>query len=133
MTERLRLLAADGQDLETVSALMQDAAVKAADVAYDAKARRLIILANRYRWEARAMTRVRTALRIESIAGLQRRNWPTGNDVVLDLLALRGDGTHIEIDFAGGAALRAEVECIDVEMHDVSGPWGSKRTPRHDI
>ena len=132
MAKRLRLLAADGADLETVSALMQDAAIKAADIAYDAKARRLVILANRYRWEAQARTRVRTALRIEAITGLRRRNWPAG-DVVLNLLALRGGDTRIEIDFAGGVSILAGVECIDVELHDLSRPWGARRTPRHDI
>ena len=132
MTERLRLLAADEADLETISALVQDAAVKRGDIAYDAKARRLVLIANRYRWETRQPTRVRSALRLDSLTGLRRRNWPT-SDTVLDLLALRWENGGIEIDFAGGAALRAEVECIDVELHDLSGPWGTRRTPRHAV
>lgn len=131
-TERLRLLAADEQDLETISALMQDAAVKAADIAFDPRARRLVIIANRYRWEARESSRSRTALRLDSLTGVKRRGWPAGGDAVLDLLSLRWTRGAIEIDFAGGAGLRAEAECIDVELHDISGPWGTARTPRHD-
>nr|WP_279380273.1 DUF2948 family protein [Sphingosinicella soli] len=123
-------MAADEADLETISALMQDAAVKSSDVAYDAKARRLVILANRYRWETRHPSRARSALRIDSLTALKRRGWPPA-DTVLDLLAVRWAGGGIEIDFAGGAALRADAECIDVELHDLSGPWGTKRTPRH--
>ena len=65
MTERLRLLAADEADLETISALVQDAAVKCGDVAYDAKARRLVIIANRYRWETRQPSRVRCVLHLD--------------------------------------------------------------------
>lgn len=130
MAERLRLLAADEADLETISALVQDAAVKSGDVAYDAKARRLVIIANRYRWETRQPSRVRCVLRLDSLTGLKRRSWPSSG-TVLDLLALRWENGGIEIDFAGGAALRAEAECIDVELHDLSGPWGAKRTPRH--
>jgi hypothetical protein len=132
VTERLRLLAADEADLETISALVQDAAVKRSDVAYDAKARRLVIIANRYRWETRQPSRVRSVLRLDSLTGLKRRAWPS-SDTVLDLLALRWENGGIEIDFAGGAALRAEAECIDVELHDLSGPWGTKRTPRHTL
>lgn len=132
MTERLRLLAADAADLETISALMQDAAVKSSDVAYDAKARRLVMIANRYRWETRRPSRVRCALRIDSLTGLKRRNWPP-SDTVLDLLALRWENGGVELDFAGGAALRAEAECIDVELHDLTGPWGTRRTPRHQL
>jgi hypothetical protein len=131
MAERLRLLAADEQDLETVSALMQDAAVPIAGIAYDRRARRLVIIANRFRWETRTPTRVRTALRIEGLTGLRRRDWP-GGDTVLDLLALRWMNGAIEVDFAGGAALRAEVEAIDVELHDLSPAWTAKRTPRHE-
>lgn len=132
MTERLRLLAADEADLETISALVQDAAVKSGDVAYDAKARRLIIIANRYRWETRQPSRVRCVLRLDSLTGLKRRSWPSSG-TVLDLLALRWENGGIEIDFAGGAALRADAECIDVELHDLSGPWGAKRTPQHAL
>lgn len=132
MAERLRLLAADEADLETISALMQDAAVKSGDVAYDAKARRLVIIANRYRWETRQPSRVRCVLRLDSLTGLKRRDWPSSG-AVLDLLALRWENGGIEIDFAGGAALRADAECIDVELHDLSGPWGTKRTPRHAL
>ncbi len=132
MTERLRLLAVEDADLETLSALMQDAAVKSRDIAYDPKARRLVIIANRYRWEARSPSRVRCALRLDSLTGLKRRNWPTG-ETVLDLLALRWLDGGIEIDFAGGAALRADAECVDVELHDLSGPWGTRRTPGHAL
>lgn len=132
MAERLRLLAADEADLETISALVQDAAVKSGDVAYDAKARRLVIIANRYRWETRQPSRVRCVLRLDSLTGLKRRDWPSSG-AVLDLLALRWENGGIEIDFAGGTALRAAAECIDVELHDLSGPWGAKRTPRHTL
>lgn len=132
MAERLRLLAADEADLETISALVQDAAVKSGDVAYDTKARRLVIIANRYRWETRQPSRVRCVLLLDSLTGLKRRSWPSSG-TVLDLLALRWENGGIEIDFAGGAALRAEAECIDVELHDLSGPWGAKRTPRHAL
>lgn len=132
MAERLRLLAADEQDLETLSALVQDSAVRARDVGYDARARRLVLVINRYRWEARLRTRVRSVMRIDSLLGLKSRCWPAGN-AVLDLLAVRAAPGAIEIVFAGGAALRAEVECIDVELHDLSGPWGARRTPRHEV
>lgn len=132
MAERLRLLAVDEQDLESISALMQDATVKPDDIGYDRRGRRLVILANRYCWEARTHTRVRAALRIESIISVRRRHWPAGN-TVLDLLAIRGADGCIELDFAGGAALRADVECIDVALHDLGRPWRAQRTPRHDV
>jgi hypothetical protein len=132
MPERLRLIAADGADLETISALMQDAAIKASDIAYDPVAGRIVLLGNRYRWEADGRTRVRTALRIDAVTSARRRAWPPP-ETVLDLLAIRHVDAAIEIDFAGGAAIRIEVEAIDVELHDLAGPWGAKRTPQHAV
>jgi hypothetical protein len=133
MADRLRLYAADADDLAVISALMQDAAVVARDIGYDGKARRLVILANRFRWENRSRTRVRTAIRLEGVSRLERRRWPDVPGTVLDLLALRIENGRLGIDFAGGPALRAEAECVDVEMHDLSEPWPTRAVPRHEL
>lgn len=131
MAERLHLLAVDGKDLEVVSALMQDAAVRTGDIAYDARAHVLALVANRYRWEARARSRARAGLRIGSVTRARRRNWPTSDEAVLELLAIRADGATLVLDFAGGSSLRLDVEAIDLTMEDLTGPWGTRTTPAH--
>lgn len=132
MAEQLRLIAADADDLAVISALMQDAAVLTGDVAYDARTHVLALVANRYRWEAKARSRARAGLRIGSVTKAQRRNWPTSDEAVLDLLAIRHDGETLVLDFAAGTSLRLEVEAIDLTMEDLTGPWGTKSRPAHD-
>ena len=40
---------------------------------------------------------------------------------------------HIDLVFAGGAALRREGECIEVRMKDLGPVWESANRPGHDI
>jgi hypothetical protein len=132
MVDRLHLIGEDEDDLKVVSALLQDAAVLAGDVGYDAPRRRLALIANRYRWEAKQRTRVRAALTVGGVMKVQRKGWPADGATVLDLLALRRDGEALLLDFAGGPSLRLEVECVDLLLEDITDPWGAGSTPRHE-
>ena len=127
---RLLLLANEAAEVPLISALVQDAVVHAADIVWQPKARRLVMLVNRFRWEAGDATRVRCALRLEHVTRLQRRNWAHG-DVPLDLLAVTDDGEALVLAFAGGATLRADVECIDLILEDLGEPWAASREPAH--
>ncbi len=134
---RLLLLANEPAEVPLVSALLQDAVVHAGDIAWTPKARRLTLLVNRFRWETHDATRVRSALRVEGVIRLQRRDWP-GGDAVLALLAVTIDGVGVGVGgaltlvFAGGATLRAEVEAIDLIVEDMGEPWPATRVPAHD-
>ena len=137
--DRLLLLAQEPDEVPLLSALSQSAILRPADIAYDRRARRLVLMLSRYRWEAPG-TRVRTALRIESVTAVRRRNWPAWSDsnahdpgvTMLELLAFTFEDGFITLDFAGGAALRVAVECPDLILEDLSPPWRAARTPKHD-
>lgn len=127
---RLLLIAHDADDVPPISALVQSAAVRVADIGRDLRRRRLAMLISRYRWEADDISRVRCVLRFDSVLHVARRDWPAG-DAVLELLACTFDGAVFTLAFAGGATLRIEVECPDVTLEDVSAPWAASRQPRH--
>ena len=128
---RLLLLANEADEVPLISALVQDAVVHAADIAWEPRARRLVLLVNRFRWETGDRTRVRAALRLESVTRLQRRAWPRG-DAVLDLLAIDAAAAGaVTLAFAAGPTLRAEVECIDLILEDIGEPWPATREPAH--
>lgn len=132
MSEQLRLIGHEAEDIPVISALMQDAAVRVDDIAFDAKSRRFVLVANRFCWEKREALRTRTALRVECVARAQRRSWPAQGDAVLALLAIRAENDGLTLDFAGGASVRLETECVDIVLEDLSGPWDAKAVPRHD-
>ena len=134
----LRLLAEDAEDLAVLSAALQDAVTKVGDVVYEAGARRLTITLNRYRWEAGLRQRVRTALQVGGVLKLQARKISRDRrDGVLDLLSIAFEpgeppGGVLTLRFAGGGDLRAEVECVDAVLADISDPWPTPRTPAHE-
>jgi hypothetical protein len=130
--ERLTLLAQSAADLPALSALVQDATVRVADVGYDRRGKRLALLLNRYRWEAKTPSRVRSALRLETVSAVQRQGWPTDPEAVLPLLALRQDGDFVVMSLGGGAALRAQVEVLEIVLEDLAAPWATSRVPAHD-
>lgn len=134
----LKLLALDADDLDVVSAALQDAVVKVGDIVFEAQTRRLTIALNRYRWEAGGGERVRAALQLGYVLEVQtRRIRRTPKDAVLDLLALtfepgEAPGGAVVLTFAAGGDLRATVECVDAVLADVSAPWPTPRSPAHE-
>ena len=51
MTSRLKLRAEDREDLKVIAACLQDALIPLSDIHYVDSERRLIMVANRFRWE----------------------------------------------------------------------------------
>ncbi|WP_374658562.1 DUF2948 family protein [Phenylobacterium sp.] len=134
----LKLLAQDAEDLKVVAAALQDAVGKIGDISYEPAARRLTLAFNRYRWEAKGGERVRAALQVGSVLKVQARKLRrNAKDAVVELLNVEFEpgeapGGAVTFTFAGGGDLRAQVECLDVILADVSAPWPTPRTPRHE-
>ena len=139
MTERLQLLAEDPDDLEVVSAALQDAVTKIGDIRYESKGRSLTIAFNRFRWESdgRRGERVRAGLQLGGVLEVKarklRREAPYA---VLELLALsfqpsEAPGGVVLFTFAGGGDLAVTVECVDAVLADLSDPWPTPRKPEH--
>lgn len=134
----LRLLAEDPDDLAIVSAALQDAVAKVGDIVFEPRARRLTIAFNRFRWEAGARQRVRSALQVGGVLAVQTRKIRRERaDAVVELLALAFEpadppGGVLTLTFAGGGDLRAQVECVDAVLADLSAPWPTPRTPGHE-
>lgn len=132
--DRLTLLASDPGDLPVLSALMQDAIVRAGDIGWDRRRRRLVLVASRYRWEAATeVSRVRTALRLDSVLRVERQHWPADPDAMLALLSIAADSDRVTLSFADAASLRLHVECVDAVLEDLSAPWGVRHRPHHEM
>ena len=134
----LRLLAQDAEDLKVIAAALQDAVGKIGDISYEPAARRLTLAFNRYRWEGKGGERVRAALQLGSVQKVQARKLRrNAKDAVVELLDVafepgEAPGGAVIFTFAGGGDLRAQVECLDVVLADVSAPWPTPRTPKHE-
>ena len=138
-TAGLRLLAEDAEDLTVIAAALQDAVGKIGDILYEPATRQLTLALNRYRWEGKGGERVRSAIQLGSVLKVQARKLRRGaKDAVVELLNIafepgEAPGGWVVFTFAGGGDLRAEVECLDVVLADVSRPWPTPRTPKHEL
>ena len=135
----LRLLAMDADDLEVMSAALQDAVTRVGDISWEREAGRLTIALNRLRWETAEAPdqRVRSAIQFGCVLKVRSRNLrPIAQDAVLQLLAVTFDpgeapGGAVTFAFADGGDLAVEVECIDAALADVSDPWTAAHKPEH--
>lgn len=139
----LRLTAEDAEDLKAISALLQDAVLTLADMAWLPKSRRFALVLNRYRWEANDKgdakgTRIRAGLHIDNVLKAESTGIKQdAKDTILSLLALtyEGDaeqGGTLTLQFAANKAVRLKVEALDVALDDLSEPWPAKGRPGHD-
>jgi len=134
------LAAQDAEDLTILSARLQDAAAKLGDFAYLPKQRRFACVVNRLTWEEGGKTRVRAGLHFDGVLTVKTQNVKLGaTDAVVAILALTftpnavdDPGGVIEMVLAGGGAIRLEVECIAVELSDLTQPWAARAKPDHE-
>jgi Protein of unknown function (DUF2948) len=123
---------------------MQDAVLLVGDMAYLPKERRFAAMVNRFDWQAAAKSdadknylRHRTAIRLERVLAAK----VSGIDLkdkrqTLNILALQFEETAppagiVTLVCAGGAAIRLEVECLEVELKDLGAMWAAKAKPAH--
>jgi hypothetical protein len=143
MSSALTLAAEDAADLEIISARLQDAVAQMKDLVYLPKKRRFAALFNRFVWESdqkKGDLRVRSGLHFEGVLSVQSHKLKRGApDAVVSLLAIQftpkggeDPGGTVELVFAGGGALRLEVEVLDAGLTDIAGPWAAMGRPEHE-
>jgi hypothetical protein len=137
----MKLAAADSEDLEILSARLQDSAGRLGDFAWLPKQHRFAAVLNRYRWEdagSKNGSRVRAGLHFDGVLSVQSQNIKMGApEAVVALLAIKFAPTEvpggvIELQFAGGGTIRLTVECISAELSDLTGPWAAVAKPLHE-
>ena len=141
----LKLIAFDADDLSVISAHLQDAVLKVADVAYLPREKRFAAVGNRFDW-AEAIddgkrrgdyARRQSALRFERVLAAKVQGIDmTRKDAVLSLLAVSFEprdapAGSVTLHFSDGGAIRLEVECIEAELTDLGPAWSAKSMPQH--
>lgn len=144
----LFLKAMDGDDLQVIASLAQDAVFPATEMSWDRTGRCFAVLLNRFRWEdaSAAQSRGRDFERVQSVLmfsdvqkvssqGVDRAD----GDVILSLLSIEfqpgQDGTgRLELTLAGDGAIALDVEALDVTLKDVTRPYiaPSHKIPAHE-
>lgn len=139
----LKLVALDAQDLDIISAHVQDAVMKVGELEFLPRNKRFVIPMNRFAWETvsgflrKHGERRRTVLHFDRVLSVKT----TGIDrqkpgEVLSLLAVRFLETAapagvVELDFSGDITIRLDVECIEARLADFGSAWEASSLPNH--
>ena len=136
----LRLTAQDTEDLKVISAHMQDALVRLADIRYLSKTRQFALVANRFAWEQQTSSeRRRTGLHFEHVIGVKQQGIQgLKGDTILSLLSISFEPSNepsgtVLLTFSAGAIIRLEVEYLDLKLKDLGGAWATDLKPSHDV
>ncbi len=145
--EPLKLLALDHDDLKILSAHLQDAVLRLADMVYMPSEQHFAAILSRFDWLAADsddgkhsnLRWCRCALRFDKVKRAQVQKIRPGEPfAVAELLAITFEevdapGGFITLHFAGGGGLRLEVECIEAQLHDLGDAWRCTAKPAHRI
>ncbi len=136
----LRLQADDAEDLAVISAQMQDAVLKRADMQFDAKRRRFALVSNRFAWDALPeKQRRRTGLHFDDVTSVKASGFENAQaSAILSVLAISfepSDGLAgtVTLSFSAGKQIKLAVDCLNVTMADLGGAWGTDIVPGHDV
>ena len=136
---RLKLAALDEDDLAVLSAHLQDATIRAGDMAFLPKARRFAIVGSRFDWPLASkgrFERCRTGLHFERVFKASRSGFDPRTEVDLNLLAISFQARDapsgiVVLHFSGGAAVRLEVECLEAALSDIGPREPAEARPGH--
>jgi hypothetical protein len=146
---KLKLMALDADDLAVISAHVQDARVKTADIIWRQGEKRLVIGMSRLDWEQTltgetSPCRLIAALRFDRVLSCKSRNIDSRADA-LELLGIEfhpGEppGGSAVLLFSQGGALRLDVECLECELTDlgmddlgVSDAGAGAKSPEQEV
>ena len=141
----LKLVALDHEDLKILSAHLQDAVLRVADMAYMPAEKRFAAILSRFDWLAAEtddgkhsdLRRCRCALRFDRVIRAQVHKIRPGEPFAFaELLAVTYEedcapGGFVTLYFAGGGAVRLQVECIEAELRDLGDVWRATMKPEH--
>jgi hypothetical protein len=132
VTDALKLIALDADDLAVISAHVQDARLTSSDIVWRQGEKRLVLGLSRLDWEQTLAghaepRRLVTALRFDRVLACKSRNIDLeAPEIVLELLGIEfhpaePPGGNVVLMFAEGRMLRLDVECLECELRDL-GP-----------
>lgn len=155
MAEKLKLRAEDEEDVQVLSACLQDALVAIGDMKFQKDERRFVLVASRFCWEDENVDtfptmddgetddellhqRVHCGIRFENVTAVKARGFsPRDAGRILELLAVTLEGTaeqpEVRLIFAGDAEILLKAERLLCLMEDLDDHWPTAFRPKHPV
>jgi len=135
MIDLLKLRATDAEDMQVISAVLQDSIVPVCDMVFQPEDKSFVMVAQRLRHESAAIApeRICCAVRLRGVENAQTLGLDlTQADRMLDLLAAILDGGQVTLIFAGEAQIRLKLGDWTLTLQDFGETWPAHCAPCHD-
>ena len=132
----LKLKAKDAEDVQVISAVLQDAIVPVCDVIYRPEEQDFVMIAQRFCREGEGgepgFGRVRAAVHVKGVLGTQSQGIDFGHPAgMLDLLAVMPEQDSLQFVFAGGGRIKLKLANWFLVLEDFGEPWPTAHCPSH--
>ncbi len=136
----LRLIALDKEDLDIISANLQDALVLVGEMALLPDTRQFAFLGARFDWVKAAsgtLERCRAGLHFDAVVGAAYSGFSRADKTrILNLLRIcfretQAPAGEVDLIFSGGCAIRLKVERLEARLCDRGERWKACGLPGH--
>ena len=132
----LKLKAQDSEDLQVISAVLQDSIVPVCDIAWRPEDKNFDMVVQRLKREASSsaeLERICCAVNIRGVEGVQTHGIDLkAQERMLDLLAIMPEGKNLVFIFAGEAKIRLQFGDLAMIVEDFGEAWPAACEPCHD-
>jgi len=136
----LKLKAKDAEDVQVISAILQDAIVPVVDMAWRPEEKDFVMVVQRFCRERHdekddesCFERVRCAVHVKGVESVQLQGIAQDRpDDMLDLLAVMPEKGNLQFIFAGGGKVRLKLADWSLILEDFGEPWPTVCEPQHE-
>ena len=132
----LKLRARDAEDIQVISAVLQDAIAPVCDMIWRADDKNFVMVTQRLCREDANQTklnRICCALNITGVEAVQTLGFdPNNRALMLDLLMVKAEGDTLHFLFAGNAAIRLRLNTWSMIVEDFGEAWPAGCEPCHE-
>jgi hypothetical protein len=137
MTETLlKLKAKDAEDVEVISAILQDAIVPICDILWQPDDKTFVMAAQRLRREGKSeegLERICCAVNVKGVEAVQTHGIDLARrERMLELLAVVPESGALTFICAGDAKIRLQLGAWFLALEDFGEAWPAKCNPCHD-
>jgi hypothetical protein len=136
MSDLLKLKAKDAEDLQVVSAVLQDSIAPAVDMHFLAGDKNFVMVVQRLCRERAGeggRERVCCAFNLRGVESAETHGFdPSDTDCMLDLLALMPEPDELHLIFASDARIRLRLKDWSLIIEDFGERWPAQCEPCHE-
>lgn len=146
MSNGLKLIATDADELGILSAAMEGTITSPGEMSFMRTQRAFTLMGSRFMWEkirqksqtSELLSRTRSGLLFMDVFSVKSydisQEFPKEALELLSIVSVEEDNSvsKIRLSFAGGGTVLLGVECVNLTLTDTGEAWSTKHKPQHE-